>query len=289
MRSPDGKEKALTIAPLDGSDGHLSLKVVWTEPWITRDDSYLPPYWVRLPPPPPPRPSPAEEEPKAAETSEESKPSAEENTSDPQQEETSGLLPEETPSLQKPSLDSTRHQGLTHAKQPITCQISTDGIVTALSQPPDQNHPNASTTSHLSSLYIEHIRLRPSSTSGLWFASAATAYGTTSQTILWNYKIPDDILTFARKETVPCGVLVLLGVVDESDTPEWATRHDDDAGRQLDLFARRHREQRAAMEAEARMPPAQRAVAARERVMREGQERMQDSEFSFFLVLLFCC
>jgi hypothetical protein len=280
MRSPDGKEKALTIAPLDGSDGHLSLKVVWTEPWITRDDSYLPPYWVRLPPPPPPRPSAAEEESTAAEPGNDSKPSAEEQISEPPQEETPEPSHEETPSLQKPSLDSARQQGLSHSKHPITCQISTDGIITALSQPPDQNQPNNSTTDHLSGLYIEHIRVRPSSTSGAWFASAATAYGTTSQTILWNYKIPDDILTFARKETVPCGVLVLLGVVDESDTPEWATRYDDDHARQLDLFARRHREQRAAMEAEARMPPAQRAAAQRERVMREGQERMQDSEFS---------
>ncbi|KAK4128446.1 hypothetical protein N657DRAFT_638920 [Parathielavia appendiculata] len=275
MRSPDGKEKALTIAPLDGSDGHLSLKVVWTEPWITRDDSYLPPYWVRLHPPPPPRPSPSEEEGEAAEPEEDSKPAeGEEEAAEPAEED---QAQKDISSIQKPSLDSARQQGLSHSTHPITCQISTDGIVTALSQAAEHPQLHQQSTTDLSApLYIEHIRVRASKSDGAWFASAATAYGTTSQTILWNYKIPDDILTFARKETVPCGVLVLLGVVDESATPEWATRHDDDHGRQLDLFARRSREQRAAMEAEARMPPAQKAAAMRERITREGEQRMQD-------------
>ncbi|KAK4105172.1 hypothetical protein N658DRAFT_491617 [Parathielavia hyrcaniae] len=271
MKSPDGREKALTIAPLDGSDGHLSLKVVWTEPWITRDDSYLPPYWVRLPPSPRRRTPPSEEEGEAAEPEEDSKPAKGEEKAPSSAEEDSS-----SSSIQKPSLDSARQQSLSHSRHPITCQISTDGIATALSQ---ADHLQQSLTDLSSApLYIEHIRLRsPSGRSdGAWFASAATAYGTTSQTILWNYKIPDDILAFARKETVPCGVLVLLGVVDESATPEWATRHGDDQGRQLDQFARRTREQRAAMEAEARMAPAQKAAAVRERVMRENEQRVQD-------------
>ncbi|SPQ23185.1 6ec725cf-b8a6-43d0-9544-816bd4b7eac4 [Thermothielavioides terrestris] len=275
MLSPDGKEKALTIAPLDGSDGFLSLAVTWAGPWTTRDYTHLPPYWVRLPPPPPPPPAPStaeEEGPTKAEASEDSSSAAEaERSADLAREEASS-------SLKKPSLDSARQRGITNSSNPITCQISADGIVTALSQDPDRQFAS---TVHLDSLYIEHLRVRPGQSAGAWFASAATAYGTSSQTILWNYKIPDDILRFARRETVPCGVLVLLGVVDEAATPEWATRQhggDDDHARQLDLFARRHREQRAAMEAEARMPPAQRAAAVQQRVMRENQERLQDMQ-----------
>lgn len=52
MMSPNGHEKALTVAPSDDSDGNLSLAVAWSSSWITRNSSHLPPYWVRLPPPP---------------------------------------------------------------------------------------------------------------------------------------------------------------------------------------------------------------------------------------------
>ncbi|KAL2132099.1 hypothetical protein VTI74DRAFT_4222 [Chaetomium olivicolor] len=278
MMSPDGKEKALTIAPLDGSDGHLSLAVTWAGPWTTRDYSHLPPYWVRLPPPPPPPPSPEEDETTEAGPSDDShSPSTATAAAAAEERKSSDAVKERSSSStldDKPSLDSARQHGTTASQRPITCQISADGIIAALS---DASHSHPQTTIHLDTLYIEHLRTRScqATSAGAWFASAATAYGT-SQTILWNYKIPDDIFNFARKETVPCGVLVLLGVVDERATPEWATQYDDDHARQLEQFARRSREQRKAMEAEAKMPPAQKAAAMRERVMREAEERLGD-------------
>lgn len=275
MTSPDGKEKALTLGPLDGSDGHLSLAVNWSSTWTTRDYSHLPPYWVRLPPPPPTKKQEATE----AEGSSSIAPNDTNSTAE--KEDPNPFETETSSSLAKRSLDSIIHLVDTTPRQPITVQISTDGIVTALSQ-----EDQLLSSLHLDSLYIDHVRIRAGKTAGVWFASAATAYGTTSQTILWNYKIPDDVLAFSRRDTVPCGVLVLLGVIDEAATPEWATRHDDQ-GPALDLFARRNREQREAMAAEARMPPAQRAAAARERQMRENQARLDDSEF-FSLPFLLC-
>ncbi len=93
--------------------------------------------------------------------------------------------------------DSAGQQGEKNVRQHITCQISADGLVSALAQE-DQLQSNL----RLDSLYIEHTRIRTGKTDGVWFASAVTAYGTTSQTILWNYKIPDDILAFSRREIV---------------------------------------------------------------------------------------
>ncbi|KAK3941654.1 hypothetical protein QBC46DRAFT_98528 [Diplogelasinospora grovesii] len=274
MMSPDGTDKSLTIAPLDDSDGHLSLAVNWSGQWTTRDYSHLPPYWVRLPSPPPPLPAQQpEEEPISAGGSS----SVGEDVHGGNGEEGSIQKKSlEKKSLEKKSLDSARQAGEANCRKPITCQISTDGIVTALTQ---ENNAVFQSSVHLDSLYIEHVRVRPGSgkSDGVWFASAATAYGTTSQTVLWNYKIPDDILSFSRRETVPCGVLVLLGVVaDESATPEWATKYNNDHGASLDIFARRSRDQREAMQAEARMPPAQREAAARARQQRENEQRMQD-------------
>lgn len=258
MTSPDGKEKALTIAPLDGSDGHLSLAVNWAGPWTTRDSSQLPPYWVRLPPPR--RVVSAEEDMAEGSRKAASEAGVEQRVED------------DSSSLQKDSLDSTRKQADANSRLPVTCQISSDGIVTALCQLAELQ-----STVNLDSLYIDHVRVRANKSNGAWFASAATAYGTTSQTILWNYKIPDDILSFSRRSTVPCGVLVLLDMVDESETPEWSTKTDD-RGADLDAFARRHREQMAAMQAEARLPPAQRADAVRARMMKENEQRMQESK-----------
>ncbi|KAK3316156.1 hypothetical protein B0H66DRAFT_282790 [Apodospora peruviana] len=259
MLSPDGTEKALTIAPLDGSDGHLSLAVSWAGQWTTRDYQHLPPYWVRLPPPPPP-PSTAD---------------APNESSSVLAKETGGVSTEggETSSIAKRSLDSTQQAGATNTREPITCQISTDGISAALRQ-----EEQLQSSLQLDSLYIDHLRIRSGSggkSDGTWFASAVTAYGTTSQTILWSYKIPEQILSFTRKDTVPCGVLVLLNVVDESVTPEWTTKHDDQ-GAALDAFSRRAREQREAINAEARLPPAQRTQAARDRMMRENEQRLQE-------------
>jgi len=259
MTSPDGRETALAIAPLDDSDGHLSLAVTWSGQWTTRDYSNLPPYWVRLPP----APRPAEDAAKGKNSAEASS-SAQGGDAPPYHQEG------ESSSIRKESLDSAQQEAEDNSRRPITCQISMDGVVAAL--PQDDQFES---TVKLDSLYIEHIKIRRATSDGVWFASAATAYGTTSQTVLWNYKIPDDILAFARKETVPCGMLVLLNIVEMSATPEWATKHDDH-GAALDIHVRRHREQREAMAAEARMPPAQRQAAASDRARRENEERLQD-------------
>ncbi|KAK3682599.1 hypothetical protein B0T22DRAFT_289261 [Podospora appendiculata] len=257
LLSPDGKEKALTLAPLDGSDGHLSLAVNWQGGWTKRDYSDLPPYWVRLLPP-------VQEKRNGdnGDTAESSGAAGDRLSTE--------LPGDDASSLQKRSLDSAQRVGEANSGKPITCQISAGGIMSALTQ---EDHLQS--TLHLDSLYIDHIRVRAGKSDGVWFASAVTAFGTTSQTILWNYKVPDDILSFARKETVPCGVLVLLDVVDESVTPEWATKHEDH-GAALDVFTSRNRERMAAQQAEARMTQAQREQAVRERMTKENLQRLQD-------------
>ncbi|UKZ52441.1 hypothetical protein TrVGV298_006218 [Trichoderma virens] len=261
MMSPDGREKALTIAPLDDSDGHLSLAVAWSSSWITRDHAHLPPYWVRLP-------SPAGKSSEPALFSEKkSEKKGEKKVHEADEDQVHSGSASEAPSHDDTS--SIEQQVHANVKNDITCEISLSGLVTALVQ----GDLNSNITPE--TLYIEHLRIQSRKSNGVWFASAATAYGTSSQTILWNYKIPDDILSFSRKETVPCGVLVLLGMVDESETPEWATKHND-YGASLDQFTQRTREQRHAMEAESRMAPAQREQAVKDRMRRESEQRMQD-------------
>ena len=257
MRSPDGQHKALTVAPLDDSDGHLSLAVNWSSDWTSRDHVSLPPYWVRLPAPPVAESKDGGESSSLVEieTAEE----AEKATKDDS-------------SIRKNSMDTVEQAVVNNATVDITCQITVEGVVKAL--PQSDGHLSSGM---LDGLYIEHLRVRFGRMDGVWFASAMTAYGTTSQTILWNYKIPDEVLQFSRKDTVPCGVLEILGVVDDSMTPEWATKHNDSTA-SLDLHVRRTREQRAAMEAESRMPPAQKQHAVQARMRLEQQQRLDDSK-----------
>ncbi|KAI0540296.1 hypothetical protein GGR58DRAFT_157946 [Xylaria digitata] len=262
MKSPDGAHVALAVAPLEDSDGHLSLKVAWEPSWTTRDASTLPPYWVRLPPPPDKKPE------------EESPSSSQEGV---QIEETSDVEKTEEPdkkeSSPKESLDSIQKQAERNAKMPITCQFSVDGLRSALNQ--DQG-PMLSSTFDVHSLHVEHLRINSLKMNGKWFASAATAYGTTSQTVLWNYKIPDEILAFAKCDTLPCGVLEILGIVDSSTTPQWETKYNDSMEHH-EAFVRRSQEQRLAMAAEARMDAIQRQLAVQRRREDEMMQTMNES------------
>ncbi|KAI0811706.1 hypothetical protein GGR55DRAFT_82637 [Xylaria sp. FL0064] len=249
MKSPDRNHVALSIAPLDDADGHMSLKVAWQPLWTTRDASTLPPYWIRLPPPP---------KKKEEETSSSSHETVQpEETKDADNTDEEKEESDKKDSSPKESLDLIQKQGERNARRPITCQFSIDGLESALS------------------LHIEHLRINSLKMNGKWFASAATAYGTTSQTVLWNYKIPDEVMGFARRDTVPCGVLELMGVVDDSETPQWATQYNDSMDHH-ETFVRRMQAQGIARAAEARMDPIQRQIAVKQREDREMMDRMNE-------------
>ncbi|KAL2875009.1 hypothetical protein SGCOL_009853 [Colletotrichum sp. CLE4] len=254
MQSPDGQHKALTIAPLNDSDGHLSLSVNWSSHWTTRSHESLPPYWVRLLPLPTPETSVIEQDDEKG---------GDDVNAEP---EPSGASIKQKTASPSSSVASISRAAKSNAQTPIACKISSHGLISAIPDHPD--HPPTS-------LYIEHARIRPGHTAGTWFASAATAYGTSSATILWNYRIPDDILAFARGSSVPCGVLEVLGVVDGSQTPEWASSHNDTRDN-LDILHRRMRDQMNAISAEQQMDPVRREQAVRERMRKESDQHMDD-------------
>ena len=239
LLSADRHEAVLKIAPLDDSDGHLSLAVQWSSDWGMRDHHSLPPYWVLIKGLPPTRPiAKADLEEESDETLKESAPVEDKRPS------TSKYtpVPEESPPA-------------------IRCQVGTNGLVTAIPDDFDSQMFSSPDITHLS---IDDASLN---TPGIWFASAITALATTSQTILWNYKIPTPLLSFAKSATIPCGILVLLNIVDESLTPEWATKYNDEE-EEREARMRKMRDQSREMIKENQMPPAERAMAVRERQMK---------------------
>lgn len=259
MTSPDGRERALFIAPSDDSDGKLSLAVAWYPWWTTRDASHLPPHCVRLP---------------ATTTARAKAPPSGEDGSEPGKADVPVVVDTQSPpgpgrmGMRRTSDDPSLENA-------IVCEISSAGLASAVVY---QRSPRSQRGDQLDRRHLAHAHLRPGTPIGTWFASAATAYGTAEQAVLWKYEIPGDILAFAGKETLPCGIMVLLGMADASETPAWETKHNDQ-GAALDDFARRSQEQRAALSAEARMSPEQRARAAQERLRRENDARLQQGEF----------
>jgi hypothetical protein len=185
--SPDTLDSVLEISPPGDSDGKLSLALHWLAKWDHRDASSLSPYWMRV------------------------------------------EVPKRCP---KKIL-------LQNAGEPPASGSSTSTTVNVIDDPP-LLLPGASITFHFlangvqdafpegptqasKALPIGHLRARSKILSGpaLWFSSTATALGNTSSTQLWGYTIPNDILTFANKNTVPCGILVLLGILSQDKCPDW--------------------------------------------------------------------
>jgi hypothetical protein len=169
--------------------------------------------------------------------------------------------------------DSITRQGQLNERSDIICQIRESGIVTALVPKHDQGPEMF----YRESLYIDHLRASKASTVGTWFATAATAYGTSSHTVLWDYKVPDDILRFARRDSIPCGVLELLSIVNDSETPQWATEYDDEAERHERLM-RKSQDHFQIMMKEKNMSPEEKSRATRERMMEDSRRMLKESE-----------
>jgi hypothetical protein len=244
--SPDKHESVLTVAPLDDSDGSLSLAVKWSSSWSMRNPASLPPYWVLI----------RGEAPNSTVT----KPDTTEKK--PVEEDNGGKDFEET-KLPK----TTKYIPKTDEAPPaIRCQIGTAGLIAAI---PDDSEPDL-----FGQLNIRHLEVNPNlpNTTGTWFASAITALGTTSSTILWNYKIPSPLLTFSQTPSIPCGILVLLSIVPESSTPEWATKYNDDDGAEQERQFRKFREDGWARDRERLMSPAERRAAETARHMKDHED-----------------
>jgi len=175
LLSPDKHEKVLCIAPLDDSDGHLSLSVRWSSDWAMRDHNSLPPYWVLIKGMPPTRPV------------------AKADVIDQPEEQV-----DEVQEAEEKKSSTSKYIPFTEDAPPaIRCQIGINGLMNAIPDDFDAQMFDNLNIRHLET--IESISTSP----GVWFASAITAFGTSSQTILWNYKIPTDILSFAKKRYHP--------------------------------------------------------------------------------------
>lgn len=272
--SPDRHEAVLTIAPLDDSDGYLSLAVRWSSTWGMRDASSLPPYWVMVQGPLPARPdttSTAHEKHPIEDDEQNLIESEHAPNEDVQHKRSSTSTEPEKQTVgdvkQIRMSKTAKYIPIPEDSPPaIRCRVGLNGLLTAI---PDDPDPSLFAPLSISHLLIDEMH---TNTAGIWFASALTAISTTSTTILWSYKIPTPLLTFCLSPSVPCGVLVLLSLVPSSATPEWETTYASDEAEAREESFRKMRETSRSMLRENALSGPAKDAAIRERQLRSHEE-----------------
>ncbi|KEF61486.1 uncharacterized protein A1O9_03052 [Exophiala aquamarina CBS 119918] len=224
----------------DESDGILSVTIRWTREMTdiveTRGVSSLPPGWGRLVQPP------------MMELSEKVRPEAKD-------------LPtriEEMKSSNKYSRGSTSFRFLAEDNRVQRLLWEQKNIETGFTSEPFRTYEQSPAAS--------------------WFTCAASAILSRTQNGggLWAFEVPADVSAFVRKDSVPCGVMVILGLLSEIDAPEWSSDKETSPGNSGANLAQRHGQRfqarLAAERLEATMAPEQARV---HKMNREAAERQQ--------------
>lgn len=263
MLSPDAGQSALRVSVPDDSDGILSLALHWEKAWDNRDPTSLPPSWMRLE-----IPSVINIETKQGDSS---------------------LIDMANSELTLPeqgSIQSANDENDPKEKSPVIIEPSSESKVSYLPNPTSLRIslgflPSAALTistatwelSHAPlphSLSIAHLRSTPASS---WVPCIALALGLCKSLPLYTHTLPPFLRALSAKDTIPCGVLVLLDLFAEHEAPDWETKYDsfEEIQRQHHSFLAKQR----AITAERMMTGDQARIA---RLAREAEERARLGE-----------
>ncbi|KAF2634607.1 hypothetical protein P280DRAFT_463220 [Massarina eburnea CBS 473.64] len=246
------EEEVLSVALSDDSDGILSLSLGWREEWgsLGRGRDSLPPYWIRVA-----KPRTKEED--LFRAIEELEKPSDDNDEEKNKVNTNaqgGFLDDDSAvSVKAPTRSPT-----------IRIRISTTGVQASFTE--TETAPSLP----LPLLHLRILHTAPDATVGFWFSCMTTAFQA-PQGGLWSFNIPPETLSIAQRETVPCGVMVILGTMTDDQVPAWRTSNHDDKGEQFERHVR-FQEQSRRMNEEMRLPPEQRDAARRRRQEQEAAE-----------------
>lgn len=274
MLSPDEGSSVLRVSVPEDSDGILSLALRWEEAWDNRESASLPPSWMRLEVP----------EPVAGVDEDEGDAQLVDRTASkdsPLEQNSPGSVHVEN--TEKNSMEMESDNGKSAVKNPMekTPLVTEHSSPSSYVPTPTSLRfrlgflPSGDLTistavwevSHTplsSSPSLTHLRSKPTST---WFPSIALALGHSKSLPLYTYSLPPFLHGLAMKDTIPCGVLVLLGILEEHEAPDWATKYDpaEEGQRMHNNFLAKNR----AMAAERMMTGEQARIARRAREAEE--------------------
>ena len=235
LLSPDTLHNVLRVCIPDDSDGILSLAMSWNAGWDIRDPGLLPPSWMRLQVP-------------------QSKSSAIHEDA------------AENPAINKLTDEETSNGAILEKPAPgptsIRFRLGHTGSSVAIDNA-SWEFENLPCDGDVS---LDHLHSQPASN---WIPSIALALGLSKSLPLYNHSLDPALSALAARESVPCGVLVVLGLLDESQAPPWETKYDQNEFHRQ-FVADAMAEQRE-IAAERMMSPDQRAIAKTKREATKSQ------------------
>ncbi|WEW56436.1 hypothetical protein PRK78_001879 [Emydomyces testavorans] len=280
LRPPLGKfGGVLRIGVPDDSDGVLSLKLHWSSEWDRRSKECLPPFWMRIYRPsltPATIPSLEDNSNKSGDCiiKVDEVSSSELKANDADKKSTSTT--EE--SAKERQIESKE---VSHEKDDTSDVASvTPTLLTLVEEKRVALHGNKSSDSirfrlegdTIDHIYFEHFN----SLTGMireidsfseiivqWFVHITSALGQIEKSGSWNFGLPSDILQCVQRDAVPCGVMELLGIMQEHEVPQWTSpkpnRNDPWKHHRRFMESQRQRQ------LELSMPPAQAEASRRAR------------------------
>lgn len=261
----------LKIAPPDDSEGVLSLQVYWHTNWDFRHTTSLPPFWMRLKQPKSGNVL-VDSETKLSLSPGPSKENVNEHPDSLAENEKKTLVREDTlvagsSTEQNPPPTSSLLALIEQAKNTLTMSPSNsvrfkiDG---------DAVHKLLFENAGILTGETRDMASVGGDNGSLWFLYAASAIGQGQNSGLWNFTTPEQIATFVRRKSIPCGVMVVLDILDNKDVPPWASpppkTHEDHTE-----IHQRMQERNDEMRMERLMTPAQAEEARRSRMLRDSR------------------
>ncbi|EED17168.1 conserved hypothetical protein [Talaromyces stipitatus ATCC 10500] len=261
----------LKVSTPDNADGLLSLQVDWKAEWDSRGSFSLPPFWARLKQPSPGKFLSEEketvEEPETMDSQDNPFETKEPNGTQAGDISRGSTLVNEATLEDEPSSSQSLIQLIEEGKGRVTTipndsfRFKPDGDRVQRILFEDEGVPTG------------EIREMNSAgeTANLWFLCSASSLSRSLDCELWNFTIPNQIAGFVKRKSVPCGVMVLLGILTDDDVPPWSSpppslqESPEEVGNRMqrDMYERR---------LEDAMPPAQAAEARRIRTMRSAHD-----------------
>lgn len=273
MLSPDARHSALRVSVPDDSDGVLSLALRWEAEWDEREPESLPPEWMRLEVP---RVGIGEGDGDRQDGRREAEEEKEEEQEE-QEEQAGDLLDVDDQSKDDGMVDveKTIAAKSFHLPEPTSLRFRLGSL-------PSTSHSTATAlaicmatweSSHAPLPYSPSLTHLHSGPASAWFPSIALSLGLSKSLPLYTYTLPPSLYSLATKDTVPCGVLVMLGLLAAESAPDWETKYDplEDGRAHHNNFLAKQR----SMAAERMMGAEQARVA---RVAREAAELHQMGE-----------
>ena len=257
LLAPDCSKSALRVAVPDDSDGVLSLVMDWRKEWDQKDEESLPPSWMRV------RNHDVETGSNMSEGIQ-----VTEKEASPEDTEAGSTLVLEEKKISARDNDAE----LNHDKEDQ--RLSTIRFLLGIragSLYVNSTHYETRNNDLSPGPSVAHVCESPAS---IWFSSAAIALGQLQGMALWTLHIPGTVTTLASKDCLPCGVLCMLGLIDEKDAPTWATQYDP--GESINEHHNRFVRKMQAESAERQMPPAVAEAARRARQQAGLTEMGQD-------------